>query len=140
MARFFAPLIVIIPLAAKLALCFPAYGSLAGLSDEEIDRIIPTLRHRDAELPPGPLKDTSISTELVNGKSHPWQPLRNGEMEIYVDHVLDLTCSHLTGYVYLLAFMTEVFTVLFISGFLGMILQPPLRSLMRLKRVSHYCW
>ena len=57
---------------------FPAYGSLAGLSAEERDLIIPTLHARRAEPPPGPLNDTSA--KLVNDKDHPWKPLRPGDM------------------------------------------------------------
>ncbi|TFK31794.1 Chloroperoxidase [Crucibulum laeve] len=49
---------------------FPAYQSLAGLSREELDRIIPTLQASAIEQPPGPLNDTSA--KLVNDPTHPW--------------------------------------------------------------------
>ena len=64
--------------AANTVLSFPSYGSLAGLSDEVLDRIIPTLQMRDSEPPPGPLNDTSA--KLVNDKHHPWEPLRHGDI------------------------------------------------------------
>ncbi|KDR72108.1 hypothetical protein GALMADRAFT_1344340 [Galerina marginata CBS 339.88] len=52
---------------------FPAYGSLAGLSREQLDRIIPTLEVRQITAPSGPLQDTSA--KLVNDDAHPWKPL-----------------------------------------------------------------
>jgi hypothetical protein len=64
--------------AIKTVLSFPSYGSLAGLSDEMLDHLIPTLQVRDAELPPGPLNDTSA--KLVNDKTHPWKPLRQNDI------------------------------------------------------------
>lgn len=57
---------------ASTAVAFPSYGSLAGLSDEQLERIIPTLKVREPQSPPGPLKDTSA--KLVNDKKHPWKP------------------------------------------------------------------
>ncbi|KAF8989694.1 Chloroperoxidase [Cyathus striatus] len=59
---------------ASIVLGFPQYGSLAGLSERELDAILPTLRARKADPPPPPLKDTSA--KLVNDKKHPWEPLR----------------------------------------------------------------
>lgn len=64
--------------AIGTTLSFSSYGSLAGLSDEVLDRIIPTLQIRDSEPPPGPLNDTSA--KLVNDKDHPWEPLRPGDI------------------------------------------------------------
>lgn len=55
------------------AFAFPAYGSLAGLSREQLEAIIPTLEIRALPQPPGPLNDTSA--KLVNDAAHPWQPL-----------------------------------------------------------------
>ncbi|KAH9479671.1 Aromatic peroxygenase [Psilocybe cubensis] len=52
---------------------FPAYGSLAGLTREQLDTIVPTLTYQQPENPPGPLEDTSA--KLVNDAAHPWQPL-----------------------------------------------------------------
>src|SRR4051812_27292977 len=49
---------------------FPAYGSLAGLSREALDAIIPTLQIRTPASPPGPLNDTSA--KLVDDAAHPW--------------------------------------------------------------------
>jgi hypothetical protein len=63
---------------ATSAAAFPSHRSLAGLSNEDIDRIIPTLSIRDAEPAPGPLNDTS--SKLVNDAAHPWKPLRDGDI------------------------------------------------------------
>ena len=66
-------LILLIVLAfTSIATCFPAYGSLAGLSDRELADIIPALEIRDVPPPPGPLADTS--TKLVNDEDHPYIP------------------------------------------------------------------
>ena len=75
-ARFLT--VLVLACAAKIVLSFPSYGSLAGLSDEVLERIIPTLQMRDAQPPPGPLNDTSA--KLVNDKDHPWKPLRPGDI------------------------------------------------------------
>jgi len=61
-----------------VALAFPNYGSLAGLSRSELDTIIPTLKEGVPEPPPGPLTDTSA--KLVNDKDHPWKPARKGDI------------------------------------------------------------
>ena len=63
---------------ASIAASFPSYGSLAGLTEAELEAIIPTLEVRDAEPAPGPLKFNG--TKLVNDKHHPWQPLRPGDI------------------------------------------------------------
>jgi hypothetical protein len=77
MTRFLFPILALV-LVTKTVLSFPAYGSLAGLSDKELDYIIPTLQIRDSEPPPGPLNDTSA--KLVNDKDHPWKPLQPGDI------------------------------------------------------------
>ncbi|KAF8148708.1 aromatic peroxygenase precursor [Crassisporium funariophilum] len=69
--------------AILIALCgnavaFPSYGSLAGLPREELDKIIPTLKFYPPSPPPGPLTDTSA--KLVNDPTHPWIPLRSGDI------------------------------------------------------------
>jgi hypothetical protein len=76
MTRFLA--ILALAFATRVVLSFPSYGSLAGLSDEVLDRIIPTLQVRDSPPPPGPLDDTSA--KLVNDKHHPWKALRPGDI------------------------------------------------------------
>ncbi|KAF9522785.1 heme-thiolate peroxidase [Crepidotus variabilis] len=63
--------------AARVS-AFPAYGSLAGLSQRDLDLIIPTLQIREPQAPPGPLGDNS--TKLVNDAAHPWQPLQPGDI------------------------------------------------------------
>jgi len=50
---------------------FPAHRSLAGLSPEQLDMILPILSVAPPENPPGPLNDTSA--KLVNDAAHPWR-------------------------------------------------------------------
>ncbi len=57
---------------------FPTYASLAGLSREELDSIIPTLQRRLPGNPPGPLQ--SNGTKLVNDVEHSWEPLKEGDI------------------------------------------------------------
>ncbi|KAJ3481539.1 hypothetical protein NLJ89_g12202 [Agrocybe chaxingu] len=63
---------------ATRVVAFPAYASLAGLSERELNAIIPTLGAREPAPPPGPLPDTSA--KLVNDAAHPWKPLRPGDI------------------------------------------------------------
>ncbi|KAF9521954.1 heme-thiolate peroxidase [Crepidotus variabilis] len=63
---------------ASRTLAFPSYASLAGLSQRELEDIIPTLQYQPPPTPPGPLSDTSA--KLVNDKAHPWKPLRPGDI------------------------------------------------------------
>jgi hypothetical protein len=72
------PLVLVVLAFASIATSFPAYGSLAGLTESELEAIIPTLDIRDVELPPGPLKFNG--TKLVNDKDHPFEPLRRGDI------------------------------------------------------------
>ncbi|KIJ31387.1 hypothetical protein M422DRAFT_36236 [Sphaerobolus stellatus SS14] len=65
-------------LATGKALAFPQYGSLAGLSERELEDILPRLHAVKPPPPPGPLNDTS--TKLVNNPAHPFLPQRNGDM------------------------------------------------------------
>jgi len=64
-------------LLASTTTAFPQYGSLAGLSERELDEIMPTLKRSFPPSPPGPLNDTSA--KLVNDRAHPWKPLRPGD-------------------------------------------------------------
>ncbi|KDR69591.1 hypothetical protein GALMADRAFT_77331 [Galerina marginata CBS 339.88] len=57
---------------------FPAHRSLAGLSKEELESIIPVLSFQPPENPPGPSNDTTA--KLVNDVAHPWQPLAPGDI------------------------------------------------------------
>jgi len=50
---------------------FPAHRSLAGLSPEQLDMILPKFSVAPPENPPGPLNDTSA--KLVNDAAHPWR-------------------------------------------------------------------
>lgn len=49
---------------------FPGYESLAGLSERQLDAIIPTIAAKDLPLPPAPPTDTS--SKLVNVPAHPY--------------------------------------------------------------------
>lgn len=60
------------------ALAFPSYMSLAGLTREQLDQIVPALKFTPPPPPPPPLNDTSA--KLVNDPAHPWQPLRPGDI------------------------------------------------------------
>ncbi|KAJ3544720.1 heme-thiolate peroxidase [Coprinellus aureogranulatus] len=63
-------------LSATLA--FPSYGSLAGLSEREVNEIVAGLPHITPGKPPGPLKFNG--TKLVYDRDHPWKPLRRGDI------------------------------------------------------------
>ena len=52
------------------AFAFSSYSSLAGLSEREVEAIIPTLSYSPPENPPAPLEDTSA--KLVNDAAHPF--------------------------------------------------------------------
>ncbi|KAF9443212.1 hypothetical protein P691DRAFT_779002, partial [Macrolepiota fuliginosa MF-IS2] len=56
---------------ASTASAFPAYGSLAGLPREELDKVLPTLEFKKPAPPPGPPAYTG--TKLVYDKAHPWK-------------------------------------------------------------------
>ena len=71
------PLVLVLAFAS-IAISFPSYGSLAGLSESELAAIIPTLHIRGVEPPPGPLKFNG--TKLVNDKDHPFKELRPGDI------------------------------------------------------------
>jgi hypothetical protein len=70
MARFASFVALALSLAAS-TLAFPAYGSLGGMSQRDIDAIMPTLKPAKARLPPPPLKFNG--TKLVNDAKHPWK-------------------------------------------------------------------
>jgi hypothetical protein len=72
------PLVLAVLAFASIATSFPSYGSLAGLTELELEAIIPTLQIRDVEAPPGPLKVNG--TKLVNDKDHPFEPLQPGDI------------------------------------------------------------
>lgn len=63
---------------ASSAAAFPAFGSLAGRSEEELESIIPSLWISPPESPPQPSNDTG--TKLVNDANHPWQPTMAGDI------------------------------------------------------------
>ncbi|KAF9443871.1 Cloroperoxidase [Macrolepiota fuliginosa MF-IS2] len=56
---------------ASTASAFPAYGSLAGLTREQLDVILPRLEFKQPTPPPGPPKDTGV--KLINDAAHPWK-------------------------------------------------------------------
>ncbi|KIJ41814.1 hypothetical protein M422DRAFT_255131 [Sphaerobolus stellatus SS14] len=57
-------------LIAIQAIAFPQYQPLVGLSERELDNILPRLNAMTPPPPPGPLSDTSV--KLVNDKAHPY--------------------------------------------------------------------
>ncbi|KAF9443253.1 aromatic peroxygenase precursor [Macrolepiota fuliginosa MF-IS2] len=56
---------------ASTASAFPAYGSLAGLTREELDAVLPSLDFKLPAPPPPPLNYTGI--KLINDAAHPWK-------------------------------------------------------------------
>ncbi|KAF5359269.1 hypothetical protein D9756_003077 [Leucocoprinus leucothites] len=60
------------------AAAFPTYGSLAGLSRDQLDAIVPTLKYRRAADPPPPIAYNG--TKLVNDAEHPYQAPQEGDM------------------------------------------------------------
>ena len=70
--------VLIVPVFASIAAAFPSHVSLAGLSREELDIVVPALQARKVEPPPGPLKYNG--TKLVNDKDHPFMPAQPGDM------------------------------------------------------------
>jgi unspecific peroxygenase len=71
-------LVLIVSVFASIVAAFPSHVSLAGLSREELDVVIPALQARTVEPPPGPLKYNG--TKLVNDKDHPFRPARPNDM------------------------------------------------------------
>jgi hypothetical protein len=55
----------------RWATAFPAWGSLAGLSEREIEAFARTVTVTGAHPPPGPDPDTS--SRLVNDAAHPYR-------------------------------------------------------------------
>ncbi|KIJ44700.1 hypothetical protein M422DRAFT_252007 [Sphaerobolus stellatus SS14] len=66
MAKFAALLSFL--LVANTALAFPQYGSLVGLSERELEEILPKLNVVRPQPPPGALNDNS--TKLINDAAH----------------------------------------------------------------------
>ena len=56
---------------------FPAYESLAGLSREELDAAVSSVKWVPPPPPPGPLADQSA--KLVHDAAHPYEPLKPGD-------------------------------------------------------------
>ncbi|KAF8888466.1 heme-thiolate peroxidase [Gymnopilus junonius] len=75
----FASLTVYALLALRICTvsAFPAYQSLAGLTRDQLDTVVPTLAYSPPQPLPGPLKDDS--SILVYDAAHPYQPLRPGD-------------------------------------------------------------
>ena len=76
------PIVLVVLGFASIGTSFPTgsleYESLAGLSDSEIEAIIPILPISEVESPPGPLEYNG--TKLVNDYKHPYEPLQPGEI------------------------------------------------------------
>ncbi|KIJ52027.1 hypothetical protein M422DRAFT_243612 [Sphaerobolus stellatus SS14] len=65
-------------LLAIQAIAFPQYQPLAGLSERELDNILPRLNAVTPPPPPGPPSDTSV--KLVNDAAHPYRSPGKGDM------------------------------------------------------------
>ncbi|TFK18281.1 Cloroperoxidase [Coprinopsis marcescibilis] len=57
---------------------FPAYGSLGGLSERQLEEIVPNLRPRVPPPPPGPPAFTGA--KLVDDAAHPWRAARKNDI------------------------------------------------------------
>ncbi|KIJ48837.1 hypothetical protein M422DRAFT_247194 [Sphaerobolus stellatus SS14] len=74
----FSTLLVFSTIAIQ-AIAFPQYRPLGGLSERELEDILPRLNVvTPVPAPPGPPKDTSV--KLVNDAAHPFIPLKNGDI------------------------------------------------------------
>ncbi|KIJ37151.1 hypothetical protein M422DRAFT_260307 [Sphaerobolus stellatus SS14] len=65
-------------LLAIHAIAFPQYQPLAGLSERELDNILPRLHVMTPPPPPGLLSNTSV--KLVNDGVYPYELPRKGDM------------------------------------------------------------
>ncbi|KDR84365.1 hypothetical protein GALMADRAFT_54851 [Galerina marginata CBS 339.88] len=68
----------LLALSICAANAFPQYQSLAGLTRDELDAVVPTLQYSPPQKPPGPLADDS--TKLINDAAHPHLPLKPGDI------------------------------------------------------------
>lgn len=64
--------LLLLPFFVRLALAFPAYGSLAGLTQRQVDDFIANNTLAPTPPPPGPLVNGGLM--LVNDPSHPFIP------------------------------------------------------------------
>jgi hypothetical protein len=76
--RFISAFSAFLATFSHVAIAFPDYGSLAGLSDAQLAKFVATLEVREPGRLPRPQKDTSA--KLVNDKAHPWKPLAPGDI------------------------------------------------------------
>lgn len=78
--KSFGSLFALVSAIAHLSttVAFPAYQSLAGLSERELNRIIARLPQVTPGAPPPPLEFNG--TKLVNDADHPWQPEQPGDI------------------------------------------------------------
>lgn len=74
----FLKFIALALIAVPLTEAFPSYRSLAGLSEEQLEIILPRLHVAPPEDPPGPQSDTSA--KLVDDAAHPWKPTAPNDM------------------------------------------------------------
>ncbi|KDR67092.1 hypothetical protein GALMADRAFT_80170 [Galerina marginata CBS 339.88] len=72
------PFYSLIALSICTTRAFPAYESLAGLSKEELDAVLPALEFQQPQSPPGPLANDS--TKLVHNGAHPHRALQPGDI------------------------------------------------------------
>ncbi|KAG2011105.1 hypothetical protein CC2G_011255 [Coprinopsis cinerea AmutBmut pab1-1] len=62
----------------SLVLGFPAYASLGGLTERQVEEYTSKLPIVFPPPPPEPIKDPWL--KLVNDRAHPWRPLRRGDV------------------------------------------------------------
>lgn len=121
---------------ASTAIAFPAHGSLAGLSEEELERILPTLEVRAAEPPPGPLADPR--SKLVNDRNHRWRPTGRNDIRGVCPGLNTLASHGVCNYTHCLKLARFLLTQhVCYSGFLATELRP-LRKLSTLSKKAGF--
>lgn len=111
----FSSLAVYTLLALKVCAvgAFPAYESLAGLTRDELDAVVSTMKFVPPPSPPGPLADDSA--KLVNDAAHPFQSAKPGDQRGPCP-ALNTLASHGVGYV--LCFFLSILSNALLSIFL----------------------
>ncbi|KIJ33615.1 hypothetical protein M422DRAFT_264382 [Sphaerobolus stellatus SS14] len=77
-AKFSPPAMPFLNANLFFVIAFPQYQPLGGLSERELEDILPRLNVVTPPPPPGPPSDTSV--KLVNDAAHPFMPLSDGDM------------------------------------------------------------
>ncbi|KAG2003733.1 Aromatic peroxygenase [Coprinopsis cinerea AmutBmut pab1-1] len=71
-------LVTLLASQSQFANAFPAWQSLGGLSEQQLDKVMPMLKARAPPPPPGPPAFTGA--KLVNDRAHPFKPLKKGDV------------------------------------------------------------